>query len=129
MWKKSIVLLLLACLSCCSLSPAFSQSATPATWDSFDQTLTQLKSEIDNLSTQLQKAQESLMVSIFDLNTLKVKLQERQTQYSALESLYLQSKQSALNSENSLRSVRKGLVVSIVVNVALVAATAFLILH
>lgn len=104
MWKKSFALLLSLLFACCSPPLAFSQSATPATWESFDALLSSLRSEIDSLNSTLIEAQASLTASQSELATLKARLLEREALLRKYEASLTQYKQSALTSEADLRA-------------------------
>lgn len=72
MWKKYIVLLLLACLFCCSPPLVFSQSTTPSldeSWQNFDAIIASLQSEIDSLKSELAIMQDSHNLSVKKLNS------------------------------------------------------------
>jgi chromosome segregation ATPase len=83
---------------------AFSQSATPATWESFDQLIANLKIEIDNLNSQIIEAQNSLTQSQSELATLKALFLEREQLLKKYADSLTQSKQSALTYEADLRA-------------------------
>lgn len=106
MWKKSFAIFLSLLFLCCSPPLVFSQSATPATWESFDLLIANLKIEIDNLSGQLQRAEASLTASTAELQTLREKLAEREALYQKLNTSYQQSKLSLLTSASDLAASR-----------------------
>jgi len=83
---------------------AFSQSATPATWESFDQLLEQARSELTSLQQELTQATQSLTASREELATLRARLVEREIALQNLERSLTQYKQSALTSEADLRA-------------------------
>lgn len=107
MWKKSYILLLALLFACCSPPLAFSQSSTPATWESFDKLLQDLRNEIDSLNLSLTEAQRSLTASQGELATLKAQLLEREALLRKYEASLTQYKQSALTSEADLRAATR----------------------
>lgn len=71
-WKKYIVFLVLLCLFCCSPPLVFSQSTTPdltESWQSFDQIIASLQSEIEALKSELLIMQDSHNLSVKKLNS------------------------------------------------------------
>lgn len=129
MWKKSIAISLLLCLSCCSLQPAFSQSATPATWDNFDQTLQALKTEIESLNGELLKAQSSLQASKVELNQLKGQLITQSIRLDEYASSLKRSKESLLTSEAARNKAEGWLFFSLLANAAFIGGTVYFALH
>ena len=129
MWKKSIVLCLSLLFACCSPPLVFSQSATPATWDSFDSTLAALKVEIENLNSNLVKAQDSLTQSRAELNTLKGKLLTQSIRLDGLESSLKLSKESLATSEARLQKTSGWLFFSLLANVAFIGGTVYFALR
>ena len=72
MWKKSYVIFLSLLFLCCSPPLVFSQSETApfeASWQSFDQIIASLNSEISNLQSAMATMQDSHAISTTKLKS------------------------------------------------------------
>jgi chromosome segregation ATPase len=85
-WKKYIVFLVLLCLFCCSPPLVFSQSTTDGlgeSWQTFDQIIQSLQSEIEALKSELLIMQDSHNLSTTKLQSWIKSLGEQVAQREA----------------------------------------------
>ena len=109
------------------LSLPLSSLSAQSSWDSFDQTLRQLKQEIELLSYQIASTQSSLTASQDELAKLKKLLQEREIQYQESVASWTRLNESLKTSESSLRKTKGWLIGSVAVNLVIIAVGCFAI--
>ena len=126
---KSARILLSLLFAFCLLSPLTAQSQPAASWETFDELIASLRSEIDSLSLQLASISSDLTQSQAELQALKMRLAERETAYRALEQSLTQSTQSLKTCESRLQSANRNLIISIIANVVLTVGIVYLIAH
>ena len=126
---KSTKTLLSLLFACCLLSPLTAQSQQAASWETFDELIASLRSEIDSLSLQIASINSDLTASQAELQALKMRLAERETAYQRLEQSLTQSTQSLKICESQLQSANLKLAISIIANVVLTGGIIYLIAH
>jgi len=133
---KSTKTLLSLLFACCLLSPLTAQSQPAASWETFDELIASLRSEIDSLSLQIASLQNSLTLAQSDLAESQAELQMLRKKQAELvirlaeyESLLEQSKQLVKNYEIRLQLSSRNLIISIIANVVLTAGIVYLIAY
>jgi len=126
---KSARTLLSLLFACCLLSPLTAQSQPAASWETFDELIASLRSEIDSLSLQIASISNDLTQSQAELQALKTQLAERETASRALEQSLTQSTQSLKTCESRLQSANRKLAISILANVVLTWGIIYFIIH
>ena len=133
---KSARILLSLLFAFCLLSPLTAQSQPAASWETFDELMASLRSEIDSLSLQIASLQNSLTLAQSDLAESQAELQMLRKKQAELvirlaeyESLLEQSKQLVKNYEIRLQLSSRNLIISIIANVVLTAGIVYLIAY
>ena len=126
---KSTKTLLSLLFACCLLSPLTAQSQPGASWETFDELIASLRSEIDSLSLQIANMSSDLTQSQAQLQTLKDELQAREIAYNELSSSLMRSNESLKTCESRLQSANLKLAISIIANVVLTGGIVYLIAH
>lgn len=106
MWRKSYVIFLSLLLSCCSPPLAFSQSEIApfdASWQSFDEIIASLNSEISNLQSAMATMQDSHAISTTKLkswiNDLGTQLAQREQELADYKGRLTRSESGAKATE------------------------------
>lgn len=115
------MLWLLLCLSCCSPPLAFTQSDAGASWDDFDQIISDLQLEILTLKQERQNALDSLTLSEQERATLIVdyetRLQSKERDLNDWKQKYELLKSGADATESLKNKLSRRLTVSILINI------------